>query len=388
MAKPLKYIPLKDYDNRKWVDPYDFYTTINVGHVCKWWGAKLTGFDTQHTRHSYWNRRAATGRKTYRREFLPKFDQGGSHWLEVGHLAVGDLLEFEESKWNPATKREHFKVAAITDAEIVLEPKTKRWITINLQKLTAPKPVAQVVVRKGDVVRFYKQLATSSDFKGRFASMAQILVWLSAALKQTIAQRKHAPDVEKKLGKIKKLRQRAGHDATPQNEKEACLSVAIKLMEACVAPEFLPKANITLALADTLPKEVVTQAPTGSRAQRMGFKGPVTSAQVAQATGTYAHSPEVLPIGEAILDAMGLDASYMRVSKVRVTIKHPKFGSKALFTMFSKASTVQFMCPAFDQLGITAQDRLGMFLVELSKPINQSCIDAAVEWAKKVEALL
>ena len=382
MAKPLKYIPLKDYDDRKWIDPYDFYTHLNVGHGCNWWGAKLTGFDTQRNRY-VWHRRVASARKTYRREFLPKLNKANTHWLEVGHLAVGDLLEFEESKWNPATKREHFKVAVITDAEIVLEPKTKRWITINLQKLTAPKPVAQVVVRKGDAVRFYKQLATSSDFKGRFASMAQILVWLSAALKQTIAQRKHAPDVEKKLGKIKKLRQRAGHDATPQNEKEACLSVAIKLMEACVAPEFLPKANITLALADTLPKEVVATAPPRTATRRTGAAGPTV-----QPTGAYAHSPEVLPIGEAILIALGLDTSYMRVSKVRVTIKHPKFGSKALFTMFSKASTVQFMCPVFDQLGITAKDRLGMYLVELAKPINQQCIDEAVEWAKKVEALL
>jgi len=304
--------------------------------------------------------------------------------LEVGNLIVGDLLEFEESKWNSKTAREHFKVLQITDSEIILEPKTKRWITINLKKLHGPKPMVQVVVRKGDAVRFYKQVSISSDFTGRFGAMAQVLVWLTAALKQTIAQRKHGPDVEKKLGKIKKLRQRAGHDGTPDNEKEACLIVAIKMMEACVADEFLPKANITLAMANTLPKEVAATAPPRTATRRTGATGPAAP----PVQGAYAHNPEVLSIGEAILDALGLDASYMRVSKVRVTIKHPKFGSKALFTMFSKAAHVQFMCPLFDQLGVTKQDRLGMYLVDLHKPINQQCIDEAVEWAKKVEALL
>jgi len=383
MAKPLKYIPLKDYDDRKWVDPYDFYTDKGTGYSCKWWAAKITGFDTKHSRYSF-HRRANVQKKTYRREFLEKFDQMGSstHWLEFGILSVGDIIEVEESKWNPKTKREYFTVATITGTEIVLQPRTKRWVTINLKKLHGPKPVSQVVVRQGDAVRYYRDVAQSSDFTGRFGAMAQVLAWLSSALKQTIAQRKHGPDVEKKLGKIKKLRQRAGHDATPDNEKSACLVVAIRMMEGCIAPEFLPKANIDLALANTLPIEAVAKAPPMTATRRTGAAAPPVQ-------GAYTHNPEVLPIGEAILIALGLSSNYMRVSKVRVAIKHHQYGSKALFTMFSKAGHVQFMSPMIPQINMTFDtDRLGTPYIDISKPVDQSCIDIAVSIAKKVEALL
>lgn len=380
MAKKFKYVSLTKREGSQWVNPINFYTTAQNYGSCSWWAAKLTGFDTSRRRYS-WRSRSATVRKTYRREFLDKQTIDNSYWLDFGKLVVGDLLETEQDQYAVPKHREYFKVSAVTSSEIVLEVMSKRGMTVALKKLHGPKPIVKVVIRKGDAARFYKQVAVSSDFTGRFGAMAQVLVWLSAALKQTISQGKHKPDIEKKLGKIKKLRQRAGHDATPDNEKEACLSVAIRLMEGCVAAEYLPKANITFALANTLPKEATIASPP-PRTTTTTTGSPIPPVQ-----GAYTHNPDVLPIGEAILLALGLDASYMRVSKVRVTIKHPSY-DKALFIMFSKAVSVQFMSPLLDQVGATEQDRLGTPYVNLYKPINQNLIDEAVDWAKKVEALI
>lgn len=381
--KPIKYVPLKQRDGRTCVDPYDFYMNLNTGDICKWWCAKLTGFDVSRRRYS-WSHRTQRQTKTYRREFLDKIDVGITYWLDFGKTVVGDLLETEENQF--ARVRDYFKIVSITSVEMLLQPMTKRSMTIALQKLVAPKPMAKVVVRKGDAARFYKEVSDSSTFEEKFTSMAQVIAWLTAALKQTIAQRKHKSDIEKKLRKIKKLRLRAGHETTPEPERLSCLTVAIRMMEGCIFPDFLPMANIDHAIAGNLPKEPVhTAPPPQPRTATANVGGPAVSA-----SGVYAHAPEVLPIGEALLDLLGLDFSYMKVSKVRVTIKHPKYnsGSKPLFTMFSKSKTVQFMCPLFDQLGVTEEDRLGMPLVHLLKPVNVNLIDEAKDWAKKVEALL
>lgn len=388
--KPNKYVPLKDVGGLKYIDPYDFYLHLTSPAYCRWWIARVDGFTTVRGRYN-WNRHSRTPKKTYNRDFMPKLDKGVNHWLGITKLKVGDFLEVEEDKFQSKTEREYFRVIHIAEKELVLEPKTKRWITMQLQKVVASgtTPIAEVLIRKSDVVKYYKTVAESTDFKTKFSAMAQVLAWLAAALKQTITQRKHKPDLQKKLGKIKKLRILAGHDNTPDNEKDACLSAAIRLMESCVHADFLPKATITLALADNLPKEPMdTASPSPSSSTTIpigGFVGtPVAT------PGGFAHSPEVLPIGLAVLTALGLATSHMKVSKVRVTIKHPKYhsGSKALFTMFSKAKAIQFMSPMFYQLGVTEKDRLGMCLINLYKPINSGMLTEVKVWAKKVEALL
>lgn len=374
------YVPLHNGDVR----PFDIFTSLDPNYPPpNWWAAKILGKDP-------------IDRYKFEREFLDVVvidtPRGyAERRIDFSKLQKGDFVEINDGRshfqyprryWGSGyskSKSTFYKVMLISATEVVLEEVTSRKVTMAFRP-KATKTTNVINLPQSEIVTAYRDFVKAGTFDEKLGALAAAIGWMDKAVQRTVTDRLHPPDIEKRWGKIKKLRERAGHEATPEPERETCLVICLRQMQKLVAPQYVPKVTIDDALENMKSGKPLPKAATTATQKQAKSTGTTTAPP-----GSL---PEVYVLAEAIANDVFDGNVEIKTSKVRVSIKHPAH-SGTLFAMFSKTHEVQFMCPLLDKIGVATQtDRLGTPYVLLMKPIDENMIDKVKDLASKVKDLL
>lgn len=265
---------------------------------------------------------------------------------------------------------------------------------------TVKKPTPNVVkVYKTDIKARWIKWTRTSTIEDSIAELALVLQWYDRAIQRTLAERKHVfqskpiPEaVRSRLGKVKKLRMRAGYDTTPGPERETCLRMAIRSLETLVAPEFLPSIGSAEYIArrdGTSGRSGISPLPhirtrpasrTGPRGVSGSPSGP-SSVRTGYAGGGR-QSDEVKPIADAIAAILGSGTS-IRQAPIRISLRTPIWNG-TLFYVFAQKTAVHLVCPVFQHFGAHLKDNVGVPKFVFRKPINSNMILEIEGWVHKV----
>ena len=293
----------------------------------------------------------------------------GSFQAVFSDVEAGDILRFAGGP-----EHEYALVGEIEDERVSLTYFSEDEIRAHFKALAYAQRVKnKPPVLKTELYGLWRQWFKTVTVEDSISGLAKILSWHDKALQRTVVERQHPPDTERKLGKIKKIRTRAGHSSTPAAERETCLRMAVVMTETLIAPKFKGKIDAAVAIQNKTVGRALPKTSTASRSA-----GPPNPGSLA--------SNEVRPLADAIMTVLGSRAKD-RQSSVRISMRHPDFDG-VLFAIFSKKKEVQLMCPLLGKLGVTRTDSMGTHMLVFPKPIGPGMFAEIEGWAKKVKDLL
>jgi hypothetical protein len=229
-----------------WVAPDDY-----LGYIpdpCTWWGAKILGV---HPKFRY-------TRKFLNRKTISPARNSTIYALDFSSIQNGDIIEIESEAggynsifylvdemvpYNFITVDE----ITCTQADQLLGINRRQRSTGKARTYYTPHP-PKLQFPTDELEGYYEAFAKSDDVKDRIANLAYSIGWMDKALQRTIAQKMLPPDGSKLFSKASRMRARAAHPTTQDNERETCLIMTLKTMERIVMPKLLPKSGITEAL--------------------------------------------------------------------------------------------------------------------------------------------